>query len=350
MTEETFAVRALSETDRALLTTLVPADVVELIEAHRGLKYLDPAKPDDYMLYTGRGPSQGSFHIGHLVGLRVVKALQRALGSKTFFMIADDEKMFRDGIDAGVMASNVDNTLRQLRAMGFTDEDTTFHINSRGLSEAHYRALIQLMNAVTVNQLTHVFGPKTNLGELFYPLYQILPCFLGKQAIVVAGRDQDPFFRLAYAVAKRMGPHKPPILLYTRAVPGLDGTTPKMSTSVPSSLPIFLTDTPSAIGKKIKDVKRVGAGSLDELFDRGADLAKDTLYDLAVLFETDKEALALVTTAYTQGVPTDSDLHCRLVHLVGAKGVASRGGRTMLLTSGLRVYVTCVVVRAVHGA
>lgn len=338
----------MTDDHKLLLSSIIPAEVVDLIESQRALKDLDPSRLSDYVLYTGRGPSQGSFHIGHLVGLRVVKALQAALGSKTVFMIADDEKIFRDGIDADTMALNVETTLDQLRGMGFTEANTDFYVNSKGLSGTHYRILMQLLSIVNVNQLTHIFGAKPTMGEYFSPLIQILFCFLGKQAIVVAGSDQDPFFRLAHAVAPRMG-HKPPILLYTRAVPGLDGVTSKMSTTIPSSLPIFLTDKPEEIGRKVAKVKRVGAGSLDELFERGADVGRDTLYELATLFETDRERLRLVTTAYTAGVCTDSEDHDRLLRLAGAKGVQTRGTKTMLTSGGMRVYVTCVIANAVKS-
>ncbi len=90
-------------------------------------------KLQEYMLYTGRGPSQGSFHIGHLPGLRVVQCMQRALRSKIFFMIADDEKMIRDKISKVDMARNVQETLAQLHALGFTPDTTQFHVNTHGL-------------------------------------------------------------------------------------------------------------------------------------------------------------------------------------------------------------------------
>lgn len=316
----------------------LPFAVRNLIEYQRGLTDFDPKKPEDYMLYTGRGPSQGSFHIGHLPGIQLVKAFQAFLGSKIFFMISDDEKIFRDDINREKMSENVANTLEQLSKLGLTMTNTHYHINSMGISEEYYSILIRLLRMTNINTLNNIFGEKANIGEYFYPLYQILPCFLGKQCIVIAGKDQDPFFRLARDLARRMG-NKPPILLYTKSVPGLDGTD-KMSTSIPTSLPIFLTDNVTLIKSKIAKVKKVGAGSLDELFEFGANLEQDTLYQLLQLFEMDAERLSMITRAYTIGYPEDSQEHQQLRELCGTKGVIVRNQKAMITTAGMRTYVT----------
>lgn len=346
--EESFGVESVGPSHRGVLESLLAPEVVDLLEGHRGLADLDPGKPLDYVLYTGRGPSGGSFHIGHLIGLRVVRALQRALGSKIFFMIADDEKMIRDGIEPDDMATYVHSTLGQLQALGFNSLNTDFHVNSKGLGEAMYGVLVRVMQCVNVNQLTHIFGPKRCLGEYFYAMVQLVPCFMGKQAVVVAGRDQDPFFRLARAIAKRLG-HPPPILLYTKSVPGLDGVTPKMSTSHPASLPIFLTDTEEVVCRKLGKVRKVGAASLEALFEHGADLAADTLYTLVAMFERRPGVLATIGAAYTTGVPTDGEAHAAARAALGedlaAKALMTRGPKTMITTAGMRAYAAAVVLQ-----
>ncbi len=312
-----------------------------LIEYQRGLSDFDPSKPENYMLYTGRGPSHGSFHIGHLPGITLIREFQKFLKSQIFFMISDDEKIFRDDIDQKQMSENVANTIQQLSSLGLTEKTTRYHINSHGISQEHYSILIRLMSMTSVHVLNNIFGEKTNVGEYFYPLYQILPCFLGKQCIVIAGKDQDPFFRLARDLAHRLG-HKPPILLYTRSVPGLDGSD-KMSTSVPTSLPIFITDSPDVIKAKIAKVKKVGAGSLDELFEFGANLEQDTLYQLIQLFETNAEVLELLTKGYTTGLTVEETETA--TKLCGQKGVILRENKRMITTSGIRTYVTALLTR-----
>jgi tryptophanyl-tRNA synthetase len=328
--------------------SFLPPHLLHLIEYQRGLSEFDLTKPNDYRVYTGRGPSQGSFHIGHLPGIQLAKEMQGFLGTKMFFMISDDEKMFRDNIDAITMEENVRNTVEQMAKLGIHDTNAEIYINSNGISQEHYAILIRLMSMTSVHVLNNIFGEKSNVGEYFYPLYQILPCFLGKQVIVIAGKDQDPFFRLARDLAKRMGV-KPPILLYTKSVPGLDGSD-KMSTSVPSSLPIFLTDSAKIIQEKIRKVKKVGAGSLDELFATGANLESDTLYALLRLFEPSTDTIDLITKAYTTGLnDTDAMLPC-LADLCGPKGISTRDGKSMITTGGVRVYVARLLTRVVESA
>jgi tryptophanyl-tRNA synthetase len=328
--------------------SFLPPHLLHLIEYQRGLSEFDPTKPNDYRVYTGRGPSLGSFHIGHLPGIELAKEMQCFLGTKMFFMISDDEKMFRDNIDAITMKENVRNTVEQLAKLGIQDANAEIYINSSGISQEHYAILIRLMSMTSVHVLNNIFGEKSNVGEYFYPLYQILPCFLGKQVIVIAGKDQDPFFRLARDLAKRMGA-KPPILLYTKSVPGLDGSG-KMSTSVPSSLPIFLTDSAKTIQEKIRKVKKVGAGSLEELFATGANLESDTLYALLRLFESNTDTLYLITKAYTTGLHDTDAMVPRLTDLCGTKGISTRDGKSMITTGGLRVYVATLLTRVVESA
>lgn len=117
---------------------------------------------------------------------------------------------------------------------------------------------------------------------------------------VVAGEDQDPFFRLARDVARRLG-FVPPVVLYTQTVPGLDGS-PKMSTSVEASRPIFLTDTDDTIIAAVNYIKIVGNGSTTELFERGSDLTVDIPYKIFALFCRDDSLLEIVSEAYTVGL------------------------------------------------
>ena len=337
---EQFGAQRFTDAQRAELEFL-PPEYRRLLYAHRGLTTSAFQRPA--FIYTGRGPSKATFHIGHLPGLRLCLAMQRYLHTPIEFMIADDEKMFRDGITPFHMTENVVATLVQLRALGYTEENTRFRINSHGLSADEYAIMIRILGMVSVHTLTSIFGEKSNLGEYFYPLVQILPCLsAGRQCIVVAGVDQDPFFRLARDLARRMG-YLPPIVLYTQTVPGLDGSE-KMSTSQPLSNPIFLNDCPSTIFKKVRQIRKVGAGSLDELFAYGANLAEDIPFAILSLFAEDS-LLTLVATAYTKGVVDPEPLRV----LATEKGIVERDGRYMLTSHGIRQLLTYVLTRVIHG-
>ena len=340
---ELFGVQEFALEQLASLS-FIPANLRSLLQYHRGFETVNFTE-GAYYIYTGRGPSQADFHIGHLPGLKLCLAFQEFLKTPIEFMIADDEKMFRDGITADTMSANVSATLRQLEKIGFSGTNTRFRINSHGLSCAEYALMIRIMSIVSVHTLNSIFGEKTNVGEYFYPLIQLLPCFLNSttvtaKCIVIAGIDQDPFFRLARDVARRLG-FNPPTILYTHSVPGLDGS-PKMSTSVPESLPIFLNDGPKAIGEKVAKIKKVGAGSLDELFQSGANLDIDIPFRLVQIFDTCSKNVALLKKAYTAGL-RDSEEVDQLGALVPAKGIQERDGKYMLTSHGIRQYLTTLL-------
>lgn len=342
-----FGLKQLKDTDKKKITW-IDSNLVDLIKYQRGFEDFNLESLDKYYLYTGRGPSQGTLHIGHLLGLELIKNLSSQFESKIFFMIADDEKILRDNIDQKTMKSNVSNTIDQLNLIGFNNSNTTFHINSVDIGPREYNLMLKLMSMVSLVELSHIFGKKDNIGEYFYVFYQMVPCFLSPefQCIVVCGVDQDPFFRLARNLAKRLG-YKPPIILYTHNVPGLDGSD-KMSTSIPQSNPIFLTDDNNVIKNKIFGIKKVGAGSLNELFDKGADLESDTLIKLARLFEPNRQLLHLIEKGYSIGFDNtntiDLEIIDKLSNLISEKGIVSRGTKTMITTFGVRCYLTNLII------
>ena len=349
--ETQFGLNKFNDGNKSLISW-IDTNLLDLIEYHRGFEDFNPKQLDKYYLYTGRGPSQGTLHIGHLLGLELIKGLSSQFESKIFFMIADDEKILRDNINPEIMKSNVSNTIEQLNFIGFNNSNTTFHINSIDIGTQEYLMIIKLMSMCTLDQLTHIFGKKNNIGEYFYVFYQMVPCFLSpdSQCIVVCGIDQDPFFRLARNLAKRLG-YKPPIVLFTRNVPGLDGSE-KMSTSNSSSNPIFLSDTNDIIKTKIFGIKKVGAGTLDELFEKGADLNADTLIELARLFEPNKQLLNLIEQGYSIGFDNteldDVEKINYLSNIIHEKGIKSRENKTMITTFGIRCYLTGLIISIVN--
>lgn len=341
---DNFGIKTLNNTD-ILKLNFLPVNLLNLIESHRGLENFNQIEPHKYYLYTGRGPSQGSFHIGHLLGLELILEFQKFVKNKIYFMISDDEKIFRDKINLEQMNSNVQNTISQLNKLGFNDSNCDIRINSKGINESEYKNIIKLMTMTTINELNKIFGEKTHVGEYFYVFYQLMPCFLDKNktAIIIAGIDQDPFFRLCRDIAPRIGFAKP-IIIYTKNVIGLDGS-PKMSTSNINSNPIFIDDTKEIIKQKILNIKYVGAGTLNELFDKGANLENDVPFKLIKIFDKNKDIVKLIEKAYTIGLETDSAEHEELKKYLD-KGLVTRN-KTMLTSFGIRQYLLNLICNIV---
>lgn len=315
--------------------SFLPENLLNLLEYHRGLEEFIPEKKEDYYIYSGRGPSNSSFHIGHLPSLQIILEFQKFLQTKIYFMISDDEKIFRDKIDMNIMKKNVDNTLSQLEKIGFNKTNTDIHINSDGIDSEKYKLLIKLMNTCTLNELENTFGKKSHIGEYFYVFYQLLPCFLyNSQCIVIAGVDQEPFFRLGRHIASKLN-HPKPIIIYTKNIPGLNGDE-KMSTSKPETYPIFLSDNLNEIKKKIMKITQVGAGTLDELFQNGSDLEKDIPFKLIDIFDNNRHNVELIKKAYTIGInETEYEL---MKNFIDSKGFIKRN-KIMITTYGLRLYL-----------
>jgi len=119
-----------------------------------------------------------------------------------------------------------------------------------------------------------------------------------------------------------------------------------MSTSVPSSNPIFLSDNNETIKNKIFGVKKVGAGTLDELFEKGADLNSDTLIQLARLYESNRDVLSLIETGYSNGfIDFDEKTEMDLISLLPPKGIVSRNNKIMITTFGIRCYLTNLIIK-----
>ena len=68
----------------------------QIFFAHRDLDkfldYFEQKKP--VYLYTGRGPSSSSMHLGHLMPFQFTKWLQEAFNCVVVIQITDDEKYF----------------------------------------------------------------------------------------------------------------------------------------------------------------------------------------------------------------------------------------------------------------
>lgn len=97
------------------------------------------------------------------------------------------------------------------------------------------------------------------------------------------------------------------------------------------------------IKEKVSKIRKVGAGSLDQLFEYGANLEVDIPYQLLKIFD-DSGNLELIAKAYTSGLTNQTEIDT-LQRIILGKGVQERSGKTMLTTSGIRAYLTGFLIR-----
>lgn len=191
----------------------------ELFFSHRDLDVVLDLydKGIKFVLYTGRGPS-GPVHIGHLVPWIFTKYLQDAFDTRLYFQMTDDEKFVVD--DESVLSETTkmayDNAL-DLIALGFEPAKTfiIYDVEDIGLL---YDIALEIAKRITYSTARATFGfqDSTNLGWIFYPAIQAVPCFIHKKltgenvpSLIPAAIDQDPYWRITRDIAQRLGYYKP---------------------------------------------------------------------------------------------------------------------------------------------
>ena len=135
---------------------------------------------DPFFLYTGRGPSAGSLHIGHTIPFEFTKWLQDVFDVPLVIMLTDDEKaLFKDNLTFEETLRFMRENAKDIIAMDFDVKKTFIY------SDLKYVGGHILMNAwefsklVTFNQVRGAFGfdGSTNVGKIFYPTLQCVAAF-----------------------------------------------------------------------------------------------------------------------------------------------------------------------------
>jgi tryptophanyl-tRNA synthetase len=275
--------------------------------SHRDLNLIldDYENNRPFYLYTGRGPSSGSFHLGHLIPFLFTAHLQKLFGAPVVIQITDDEKfLFRD-CTLEEIEHNTKENIKDIISCNF-DPDKTFIFTNLDYVQNMYKNVIQIQSCLTNNQVFATFGltGSNNIGQTAFCAMQIAPClsttfpFLPKNArcLVPQGIDQDPYFRLARDICPRLG-YKKPSLIHSKFMPSLQGVHTKMSSSKPETA-IFLTDPPKQIRKKINACVSGGCEKKEEQLVRGANLEVDIPFKLLEYFLDDSLELEDIRRCY----------------------------------------------------
>ena len=276
-----------------------------------------------FYLYTGRGPSSGAMHLGHLVPFLFTKWLQQAFQCPLVIQMTDDEKFLFKGKYDDETGDNLHHfanltmeNAKDIIACGFIPEKT-FLFSDLDYVGQMYPNIVRIWKAVTVNTVNGIFGfdGTSNIGKAAFPAVQAAPSFPSSFPIVLGADrnngsfdheahnmaclipcaiDQDPYFRMTRDIAHKLVPKSHPLdgkpaLIHSKFFPPLQGAEGKMSSSDDNSA-IFLTDTHADIERKIKEQAFSGGQESKKLQEElGANLDVDVSYQWLRFFLDDEE-------------------------------------------------------------
>nr|CCC47328.1 putative tryptophanyl-tRNA synthetase [Trypanosoma vivax Y486] len=296
--------------------------------SHRDLNLLldlyEGGKP--FYLYTGRGPSSESMHMGHLVPFMLTKWLQESFKVPLVIQLTDDEKFFFRDLSVEQVESMTTENIKDIIAMGF-DPELTFIFRDFDYMGHMYRTVARIERAFTANQVRGCFGfsLEDNCGRWMFPAIQAAPSFsasfphifpqsMGNVfCLIPQAIDQDPYFRLTRDVAPRLGYPKPAVI-HSKFFPDLSGSKGKMSSSTGAA--VLLTDTEKMIKDKIKHAFSGGGGTKEEHLALGANADVDVPIKWMEFFLEDDDELERLRREYMLGRIMTGEVKKRLVELI----------------------------------
>lgn len=278
-------------------------------------------------LYTGRGPSSESMHLGHLIPFLFTKWLQEAFDAPLVIQMTDDEKFLFKGVYDESTGDNLDyyasltlENARDILACGF-DYTKTFIFSDLDYIGSMYPNVVRIWKANTTNKVSNIFGfdGSSNIGKIAFPAIQAAPSFASsfptvlkadrksnRVCLIPCAIDQDPYFRMTRDIAHKLvdknhGLSGKPALIHSKFFPPLQGATGKMSSSDENSA-IFLTDTAQDIERKIKEnAFSGGQDTMKKQKELGANLDVDVAYQWLRFFLEDDDELEQIGIDYKSG-------------------------------------------------
>lgn len=314
------------------------------------LNLYEQGKP--FYLYTGRGPSSDSIHLGHLIPFMFCKWLQEVFRVPLVIQLTDDEKAIWKNIKIEDAIKLAYNNAKDIIAVGFKPENTFIFSNLEhiGNNPAFYQNMIRIQRSVTFNQVKGIFGfgDSDPIGKISFPPTQAAPAisgtfpFIFKDAkvncLIPCAIDQDPYFRMTRDVAPKIGYPKP-ALLHSIFFPALQGSKTKMSAS-DNNTAIFLTDTAKQIKNKInKHAFSGGQATIEEHRQLGGNCDIDISYQWLRFFLEDDEKLEQLRKGYTSGEILTGELKKELIEVLQPLVAAHQEARNKLTDEIVKQYM-----------
>ncbi|PVU86807.1 hypothetical protein BB559_006395 [Furculomyces boomerangus] len=297
-------------------------------DLHNILDRFEQKKP--FYLYTGRGPSKGHMHLGHMLPFVFCKWLQDVFDVPLVIQLTgilshhDEKFLFKNGLSLEDAYKFSLSTVREIAALGFKPEKTFIFSDLDYVGGPFYKNIIKISRSITGSTAKAVFGFTDTdcVGKVFYPCIQIAPAFSSSfpelfggrkdiPCLIPCGIDQDPYFRLTRDISVKLG-HPKPALIHSKFLPALQGSKSKMSSSLENTA-IFTSDTQAQIKNKInRHAFSGGADTLELHRLHGGNPDIDVPYQYMEYFVDDDAFLKNLYDGYKRGEITTGEMkqHC----------------------------------------
>ena len=156
----------------------------------RILSYHEKGEP--FFLYTGRGPSTGSMHLGHSIPFEFTKFLQDAFDVPLVIMLTDDEKfLYNAKLKINELKKMAIENAKDIMSFGFDPKKTFIYSDFKTISGHMYENACEFSKLITFNQVRGAFGfdNSTNIGFINFPAIQNAAAFASSYPI---GFGDDP--------------------------------------------------------------------------------------------------------------------------------------------------------------
>ncbi|KAE9978714.1 hypothetical protein BLS_000368 [Venturia inaequalis] len=320
---------------------------------------------EPFFLYTGRGPSSDSMHIGHTIPFEFTKWLQDTFDVPLVIMLTDDEKaLFKENLTLEDCMQFARDNAKDIISMGFDKKKTFIYQDTKYFGGHMLLNAWEFSKAITFNQVRGAFGfdESTNVGRLFFPSLQCVAAFATSYpeiwgddpnsdlrskktakipCLIPCAIDQDPYFRLVRENCHRMRfPGPKPALIHSKFLTALQGAGGKMSASNPNSA-IFMSDTPNQIKKKINQHAFSGGQETLELHrELGGNPDIDVAYQYLTYFYEDDEKLQGIYDDYKSGTLLTGDLKKLCIELMQGYVKEFQEARAKVTDEVLKEYMT----------
>ncbi|KAH9011348.1 tryptophanyl-tRNA synthetase [Lactarius hengduanensis] len=286
-------------------------------------------KGKPFFLYTGRGPSSDSMHLGHMIPFVFTKWLQDVFDVPLVIQLTDDEKfLFKHELKPEQTHDFALKNAKDIIAVGFKLEKTFIFSDYDYVGGPFYKNVSKISRQITLSQAkaTFGFGDSDNIGKIHFAAIQAAPSFSNSfpqifgttsdiPCLIPCAIDQDPYFRLTRDVAQKLKYPKP-TLLHAKFFPALQGPQTKMSASDVNSS-IYMSDTPNQIKNKINRHGFSGGRETEEEHRRlGGNPDVDVSYQYLSFFLEDDEELAQIGEDYRAGRLLTGQLKARSIKVL----------------------------------